>query len=143
MLTQAPAAWFAVPPLISLVVFMAARATFRSVPARSAIEEKRVGKIMRDCIAIEAIGITLTAPILANTGRGTFVPAAIATFVGLHFLPMAWRLPSPLYNGTAAAMILAGLVNMLEPAMFGIRALCLACGIALWATCSVRIATRT
>ncbi len=142
-LTQAPPAWFAVPPLISAAVCLAARATFRNVPSRSAVEEKRVGRIMQECIAIEAVGITLTAPVLANIGRGTFIPAAIAVFVGLHFLPMAWRLPAPFYNATAATMIVAGLLNMLVPARFGVGALSVVCGLALWVTCSVRIATRT
>ena len=143
LLTQAPSAWLALPPLISVVFFFAARATFRNVSPRSATEEKRLSKIMRQCIAIETVGITLTAPILANSGRGTFIPAAIAMFVGLHFFPMAWRLPWPSYNITAVAMILAGLLNLLEPATFGIRALSVTCGLTLWATCSVRIATRT
>ncbi len=143
LLTQAPFAWFAGPLIVSLAVVLAARAAFRSVPPRSDAEERRVGRIMRDCIVIEAIGITVTASILATTGRNFFIPDAIAIVVGLHFLPMAWRLPLQLYYATAAAMLLAGLLDMLEPAVFGIRVLCVTCGMVLWATCCVRVATRT
>lgn len=133
-LTRAPVAWFVVPPIISVVVFMAARRVFARLPARSAEEERRIGRLIGLWSAAEGIGFAIVGTALANTGLPALIPAALAVIVGMHFLPLARGMPNRLYYATGIAMIGAGVANILAPDGFGVRALTVACGAVLWVT---------
>ncbi len=133
-LTRVPLAWFVVPPVVSVAVFMAARRVFARLPARSAEEERRIRRLVGLWSAAEGIGFAVVGTVLANTGLAALIPAALAIIVGLHFLPLARGTPNLLYYATGIAMMGAGVADMLAPAEFGVLALTVACGAVLWAT---------
>ena len=67
--------------------------------------------IARSSIA-EGILIPVVAMTLANTGHNDLVLPGIALVVGLHFLPMAYAIPSRPFYLLAAALILAAAAGM-------------------------------
>lgn len=133
-LTRAPWAWFLVPAVVSASLVLVARRAWARLPARSAEEERRIGRLVGLWSAAEGIGFAVVGTILANTGLAALIPAALAVIVGLHFLPLARGIPNRLYYATGVAMIAAGLADMLAPGEFGVRALGVSCGVVLWAS---------
>jgi hypothetical protein len=134
VLTRAPWSWFVVPPVVSVAILIIALRVFARVPARSAEERRRIGKLVGLWSAAEGIAFAIVGTILANTGLMARIPAALAVIVGLHFLPLARGTPNRLYYATGTAMMAAGLANMVAPAEFGVRALAIACALILWGT---------
>ena len=140
LLTRVPVAWFLVPPLVSAAVFLAARRVFARLPARSAEEQRRIGRLVGLWSAAEGIAFAVVGTVLTNTGSAALIPAALAVIVGAHFLPLARGMPNRLYYATGTAMIAAGAAGVLAPGEFSVLALTVACGAVLWVTATGLVA---
>ena len=134
LLSGAPVWWCVVPVLVALAIFAWARAVFRGCAPRSAEEERRIGKLIGRWSAAEGVGIGVAAFVLGSIGEAAFIPSAIAVIVGLHFFPLARGVPMGMYYLTGAALLAAGVGTLAAPAVFGVRALGLVCGVVLWGT---------
>lgn len=122
--------------VLSAVIALAARGPARRLAPRSAPEEARIGRLVGFWSMAEGVAIAPVALILANTGRGEQVPAAIAIIVGLHFLPLARGMKRPVYYATGAAMIGLGVAGL---GRLDGGAVALGCAGVLWATCLAMI----
>ena len=104
LLWQAAPAALAAPVIVSALIYLASRRPARNLVPRTAAEEERIGRLVGFWSLAEGIAIAPVAFILANTGLGRLIPAAIAIIVGLHFLPLARGTPRPLNYATGAGM---------------------------------------
>ena len=115
-----------------LVTTMAIRAP---TPNISADEQSRRGRLVGIASAVEGAAIFLVANILANIGRSDLTAAATAIIVGIHFLPLAWRLPASLYYVTGASLFLLGVGGCFPSRTHLVPSVvCLAAAAILWAT---------
>lgn len=120
-----------------LVLVMAGRAP---APNISADEQSRRGRLVGIASAVEGVAIFLVANILANIGRSDLTAAAVAIIVGLHFLPLAWRLPASLYYATGASPILLGVGGCFPNRTHLVPSVvCLAAAAVLWATSALAL----
>jgi hypothetical protein len=85
------------------IVAAATRAQARREP-EDADEKRRRDRLVAFASAGEGVAIFLVVNVLVNIGLRDYVAPAIALIVGLHFLPLAWRLPAPPYFVTAALL---------------------------------------
>jgi hypothetical protein len=76
-------------------------------------EKRRRDRLVAIASAAEGIAIFLVVNVLVNVGLGAYVAPAIALIVGLHFLPLAWRLPARAYHATAALLIAVAAAGVL------------------------------
>jgi hypothetical protein len=72
---------------------------------------------------------------LSRIGRPELISQAVALIVGIHFMPLAKIFRAPIYNWTAAAMILGVVASFaVPPGDFRNIVASGVCGLALWAT---------
>ena len=126
-------------PLVAtgLIVIAALRGRNRLAQAPPE-EQARRGRLVGIASAVEGLAIFVAVNVLANLGRSDYAAPVIAIIVGLHFVPLAQRLPAHLYYGTGALLSVLGVCG------FAIRApdqrvLIVSVGAAcvLWLTCVI------
>lgn len=102
----------------------------------SAEERARRGRLVGIASGVEGLAILLAVNVLANLGRSDYAAPVIAIIVGLHFMPLAQRLPARLYYATAALLIALGVCGFIIPRPEQ-RLLIVSVGAAcvLWLTC--------
>ena len=83
--------------------------------------------------AFEIVGIFIAIRFLVISHQATFIPAAIAAIVGLHFVGMWLASDNRTYLGIAAAMCGAGLASVFLSPPARMQVAALASGITLWA----------
>lgn len=114
------------PVLISAVLIaLALRA-----PACPRVEG--VGRVVGRASAAEGIAILAAAIVLNAVGFGSYLPAATAVIVGLHFLPIARHLRFAPYYWAAGAMVAAAGAGVIAGSM---ALTCWAAAAILWLTC--------
>jgi hypothetical protein len=121
----------------ALVIFAALRSRDRFGQA-SPEEDARRDRLVIIASAVEGVAIFVAINVLGNVGEIDYAAPVVAIIVGLHFLPLAQRLPAPLYYGTGALLIVLGVCG------FAIRTpdrrlLIVSIGAAcvLWLTCVI------
>ena len=106
-------------------------------------ERARRGRLVGIASGIEGLAIFVAVNVLARFGRSEYAVPVIAIIVGLHFLPLARRLPAPFYYVTAALLIVLGICGFAirRPEQ---RLLIVSIGAAcvLWFTCVVVLGLR-
>lgn len=124
------------------IIAAALRAGARVQP-RDPAEKQRRDRLVGIASAIEGVAIFVVANVLVNLGLRAWVAPAVAVIVGLHFVPLAARLPAPAYYATAALLVALGGAGALmhDPAA---RTLAVSAGAAvvLWFT-SLAVLLRT
>lgn len=124
-------------PLIVTGLIIVISFRFRDRPGHvSPEEEARRNKLVGIASGIEGVAMFVAANVLINVGWSEYVAPAMAIIVGLHFLPLARRLPAPLYYATSALLIALG-IGGLEIGRQELRILIVSIGAAciLWLTC--------
>jgi hypothetical protein len=89
-------------------------------------------------LGVEWLACTAACIWLALIRRYDLIPQALGVIIGLHFFPLAKIFRMPLYNWTAAGMVLAALATLAIPAghprdfaAYGVN------GLSLWVTAAV------
>ncbi len=114
VVSQQPA-WLAVVPiLISAALLL--WASRQPVGTGNPVEGDHVGRVVGIATAIEGVAIFLAANVFINLHMPTLLLPAIAIIVGLHFLPLAWGIPVPLYYRTGVALVVVGVAASQFPA---------------------------
>ena len=114
------------------IVFMAFR---RPAPRSSEGERSRQGRLVGIASGAEGLLIFVVANILGNIGRTDLIASAVAIIVGLHFSPLAWKLPAPLYFTTGTALLFLGIAGcFVQQTHVTSWAICLAAASILWIT---------
>ena len=111
------------------------------IPAEDPAEGKRIGRLVGFWSAIQGVAIFVAANVVTWLGQPTMIGPAICCIVGLHFLPLARGMPRPLYYGTGAVMVLAGVVAIALPIAWRLPTVGLIGSVTLWLT-SVAIISR-
>ncbi len=129
---------YVIPLVVTGLIAIAAlrgRARFEQVPPE---EHARRGRLVGIASGIEGLAILLAVNVLAHIGRSDYAAPVIAIIVGLHFVPLAQRLPASLYYGTGALLTALGICGLAvrHPDQ---RLLIVSVGAAcvLWLTCVV------
>jgi hypothetical protein len=102
------------------------------LPSRSAKEGARVGRLIGVWTAVEGVAIFATFALCPRLGIPDAAVPVLAIVVGLHFLPLAVGMPSPIYYATGPAMIAVGGAALLLPAADRYVATGIPCAIILW-----------
>ena len=100
---------YGIPLFVTGLIAIAAlrgRDRFEQVPPD---EHARRGRLVGIASGVEGLAILLAVNVLANIGQRDYAAPVIAIIVGLHFVPLAQRLPARLYYGTAALLIVLGI----------------------------------
>ena len=103
-----PLLTYGVPLVVTgLIVFAALRGRGRSeqVPPE---EHARRDRLVGIASGVEGLAIFVAVTVLANVGLSEYTTPVIAIIVGLHFIPLAQRLPARLYYGTGALLLVVG-----------------------------------
>ena len=130
-----PRVVFVVPVLVSVGMAWALWRSRGFTAKTSEAEDARRGRLIGIASAGEGVGILIAVNVLQNVGWGAFSVSAIATIVGLHFIPIAHGLPAPRYYLTAGVLVAIGLSGVVIPEV-NPRILVVSIGAALtlWAT---------
>jgi hypothetical protein len=127
----------AVPAALSAGLAVAAWRRGSHLPPRSPAEARRVRKITVLATLGEGLAILVAVNGLTAAGHLDDLAPAVALIVGLHFVPMGWLLPSPIYRATAAALIVGSLASFALPAGDRNVVVCCASAVILWGTAIV------
>ena len=101
----------------------------------SPVEASRRGRLVGVASAVEGLLILVAINVVNNLGRPDLAAPVVAIVVGLHFLPLARRLPARLYYLTAALLVAVGAVGFALPAgAFRLLVVCVGAACALWLT---------
>jgi hypothetical protein len=86
-------------------------------------------------VIVEWASCIIASNWLGRTGHDNLIPQAVGFIVGVHFAPLAKIFRAPVYNWTAAAMVLGVAGSFAIPAG-DLRNIVASgvCGLALWAT---------
>lgn len=76
-------------------------------------ERKRLSRRFNLVFGLQSVAIALAVVVLVRYGLGTFVPAAVALIVGIHFFPLAELYGLRAYHVTGAALCALALVAFL------------------------------
>jgi hypothetical protein len=103
-----------------LLAFCLARfIAWKKIPSRhdpvAAAKGKRAGMWFGIIFGAEGLLIWLCVLLLQHLGLSGWIPLAVATIVGLHFLPLARLFEVPLYYWTGALSVLGMVVCSLMP----------------------------
>ena len=123
----------AVPVVIS--VMLIAWASRIAAPVRAAADASRIGRLIGIWTMVEGIAIFATFALTPVLGIPDAAVPILAIVVGLHFLPIARGIPTPVYYATGSAMIATGAIALLLPAADRHAATGIPCAIILWASC--------
>lgn len=74
---------------------------------------RRISRRFNLVFGLEAVAIALTVVLLGRYGLGTFIPAAVALIVGVHFFPLAGLYRVKAYYLTGATLCILALVAFL------------------------------
>jgi hypothetical protein len=134
---HASALLYSVALLATATIILIVSRTVEATPP-SPEEHARRGRIVGLASGAEALAMFLAINVLANTRHGDLATPVVAIIVGLHCLPLAHRLPAPLYYLIAAALVGLGMVGVVI-ADVNQRILTVSTGAAgvLWATASL------
>lgn len=100
----------------------------------------RIDRRFNLVFALQGIAIALAVFLLVRNNLGTFVPAAVALIVGVHFFPLAELFRVRAYHATGAALCVLALVAFfLEPAV-RLPVVGLGCAATLYATAAYILA---
>jgi hypothetical protein len=132
--------WIGVPALISALLVLPGLRVAARLPARSAQEEARIGRLVGVWSAVEGVAILVSVNVVINLGHPELVTAVFALVVGLHFVPLARGIPVPTYWGTAAGMVALALAGIAAPARVPPFAIALGSALVLWASLAALIA---
>ncbi|MGH8183567.1 MAG: DUF7010 family protein [Rhodanobacteraceae bacterium] len=150
LFTRAPQAWFWVYALtvaaISTVLLAAGIAVIRRgsrLPRETSNAIRR--RIRRNYImtvVAEIVALNIAANLLITHHMMSYLPAAFAVIVGLHFFPLAWIFRMRHYHATAALMTLAGTLAILAlvdgaPADIPGSLAAAACALVLWGSAAL------
>ena len=123
----------AVPIVISVMLIIWASRI--AAPVRAAADAKRIGRLIGIWTMVEGIAIFATFALTPVLGIPDAAVPILAIVVGLHFLPIARGIPTPVYYATGSAMIATGAIALLLPAADRHAATGIPCAIILWASC--------
>jgi hypothetical protein len=127
---------FLIIPVVALLFLIMSAVRHGAGIKRSAIEQKRIGRLIGLASGLEGFGIFLALNILNNTGHAQFFIPVAAIIVGLHFLPLAFWLPVRLYYLSAASLCLLGVVGFwVDDTAQRILFVSLGAASILWLTC--------
>lgn len=150
LFTRAPQAWFwayiAAVAAISIALLVAGIAIIRRglrLPREASNATRR--RIRRDYIitvVVEVVALNIAANLLITHHMMSYLPAAFAVIVGLHFFPLAWIFRTRHYHATAVLMTLAGILAILTlaggaPAETTGSLAAAACALVLWGTAAL------
>jgi hypothetical protein len=118
------------PILISAALLLGAYTT----PATGGELSSHTRKLLARWSLIEGVAIVVAVNLLRRTHHSDATFSMVAAIVGLHFLPLARKIPVTLYYMTGAGLVLCGAAGMFLAA--GERPLAVGLGTAgvLWAT---------
>jgi hypothetical protein len=125
-------AWLLLPIAISASIMVQAFRLLKDAPSPDDAESKRIGRVIMWSSIAEGIGIFLAVNICANVHADARLWPAIALVVGLHFLPMAYRIPFRRFYVLSAGLIGVAIIGMLIPAAFAARVGGIGGAVGLW-----------
>jgi hypothetical protein len=103
----------------------------------------RIGRTVGLWSGIEGVAILIAITAAIRLNRRDAIAPLVAIIVGLHFLPLAYAMPFPMYYLTGVALILIGVIGLWLPAAQSRNVVGIAAAVALWMTAAlvlVRIA---
>src|SRR4051812_16686999 len=107
--------WLGLPYIIFIAIALAAIIVIR-LPGQGITPSQRAEKVIMWSSIGEGVGLFLAANIVINLGHRQLLLPAMATVVGLHFLPMAFAVPfKPFYALGLALLAAAGLGFAIAP----------------------------
>ncbi|MEC4594420.1 hypothetical protein VPG91_25715 [Nitrospirillum amazonense] len=121
-----------IPLLAFCVIAAVALQLIRRHPAGRFDPPPRIDRIISRCTTGEALGIPAVILLLTNTGHRDLILPGIATVVGLHFLPMAYAIPSRPFGFLGCTLIAAAVIGALMPQPAGSILAGLTAALALW-----------
>jgi len=127
---------YGVPLVVTGLIVVVSLRSRDSAGQESAEESARRGRLVGIASGVEGLAILLAVNVLAYFGRSDYAAPVIAIIVGLHFIPLAQRLPARLYYATAALLVALGLCGFIiqrpdqRLLIVGVGAACV-----LWLTC--------
>lgn len=130
-----PAAMILLPALISGAILVWAY----SLPSTGGELGAHTRKLLARWSVVEGLAIVLAVNLLHRAHQQGATFSVVAAIVGFHFIPLARRIPMPLYYVTAAGLVLAGAVGMLVPGEERPVFIGLAAASVLWATAIYRL----
>lgn len=98
-------------------------------------EQSRMGRTFGLIFGAEGLLIFLAVNVLNNMHLGEYAVSAIASIVGLHFLPLARLYRRPMYTVVGIIMVVAALLSLAVPASLRTGTLALTMSAILWITC--------
>lgn len=128
----------AIPIAISVVLI--GWASRMALPGRTGADAKRIGRLIAFWSSVQGVAIFATFALCQRLGITDAAVPILAIIVGLHFLPLARGIPTPIYDATGLAMIVVGAVALLLPAPIRYAATGIPCAIILWVTCLALVA---
>jgi hypothetical protein len=123
------------PVLISAALLLWAYTT----PSTGGELSSHTRRLLARWSLIEGLAIVVAINLLHRTHHPDATFSVVAAIVGLHFLPLARRIPVHLYYLTAAGLVLCGAAGMLLPAGERPLAIGLSAAGVLWATAVFRL----
>ncbi len=97
------------PVLVSLAIVALGWRRATLAPVRG----PRVGRVVGIWTGIEFAALFVVANVLVNIHRPDLMLPLGAIIVGLHFIPLGHGIPVRLYYGTAAGLLVVGLIGLL------------------------------
>ena len=111
-----------------------------ALPGRTRNEGKRIGRLIAMWSSVQGVAIFATFALCQRLGIPDAAVPILAIIVGLHFLPLARGIPTPIYDATGLGMIAVGAVALLLPPAIRYAATGIPCATILWVTCLVVVA---
>ena len=136
---HAPVGLALVGPVISVLLVVFARGRLKGEPARAPADKKRAGRVLALAGAGEGLAMFVAANVLLNLGRLDDLFPVCAVILGLHFLPLAKWIPTPIYYVTGLLLVLIGLGGLALDAAHRPLAIGLAAAVVLWGSCLARL----
>ncbi len=90
-----------------------ARGLSRDDSPQAREQQKHVSRRFNLVFGLQGIAIALAVVLLGRYGLGSFIPAAVALIVGVHFFPLARLYGVRVYHVTGAVMCVIALVALL------------------------------
>jgi hypothetical protein len=133
---------YGIPLAVTALIILAALRSRDRFGQASPEEHARRDRLVIIASAVEGLAIFVAINVLGNVGEIDYAAPVVAIIVGLHFLPLAQRLPARLYYGTGALLVALGVCGFVirHPAprliIVSVGAACI-----LWLTSAVVLAS--
>jgi hypothetical protein len=132
MVAQVPNAWVLLPCLISVALIVVSGRVH--LPERTGADAARAKKVLAWAFGIELVAIFVAANLLGHFGAQSYVLAATAAIVGLHFVPLAIGLPARVYYATGGLLVVAAAAGVMLPEPLRDLSISIAAALILWGT---------